>query len=153
MRVFRAGFSGTRRGMTAEQSATLRKVLRRLRTGCEVDFHHGDCVGADEQSHRIAGELGCKRIVHPPTNNALRAFCKGEETRGPKEYHARNRDIVEEGDDLLIACPFSATDETGGTWHAIHHARAKKVKINVINPDGTLTVEEFDEPERSELEE
>lgn len=130
------GFTGTRQGMTASQSWTFLWFLRRLvRIGDH--FHHGDCVGADQQAHEMARSLGLWIVLHPPEKAVLRAFCQGHQERPSQEYHARNRDIVSEASDWLIACP-AGRSEQGGTWYTIKHARQVGRSHVVIWPDGKM---------------
>jgi hypothetical protein len=127
------GFTGTRKGMTTPQRNTLRYMLT-IYTGSE--FHHGDCIGADNQAHGDAIQCGMRVVVHPPILDRLRAFCKGHETRDPKPYLVRNREIVGETD-LLIACPDVANEiERSGTWATVRFARSIKRPIWIILPDG-----------------
>src|SRR5215510_12812367 len=107
------GFSGTRRGMTGEQSRALRLSLVSL--GNAV-LHHGDAVGADAEAHEQAVPLGWSVIIHPPINDPWRARKKASEERVPKPYLVRNRDIVDETE-LLIAAPDDAVEHLqSSTW-------------------------------------
>lgn len=96
------GFTGTSSGMTPQQLATVRRLFSELRL---THLHHGDCVGADAQAHHLAREFSAYITVHPPSNDKLRAFCLGGEGRKPVGYLTRNRHIVTEGIDGLIATP------------------------------------------------
>ena len=103
----KVGFTGTRNGMTKEQSVSV------FRTLCEyhpTEVHHGDCVGADRDFHDIS--KGCKIwvVIHPPHKEDLRAFCVGDETKMERSYLARNRHIVDETE-ILIATPKSRSEE------------------------------------------
>ena len=57
------GFTGTRQGMTDDQKCALRKLLSEIaRNGSfPLLFHHGDCVGSDEEAHEIA--VGLDAVV------------------------------------------------------------------------------------------
>lgn len=59
-----------------EQRAALVQLLVGLQP---TELHHGDCVGADADAHRLAREhLTTTRIVvHPPDNPVKRASCHG----------------------------------------------------------------------------
>lgn len=76
------GFTGTQEGMTIGQARTLYRYLRNME--CE-ELHHGDCLGADEAAHYIARSLGCRVILHPPTNprNAPFAMPTNRENPSP----------------------------------------------------------------------
>lgn len=128
------GFTGTRNGMTDNQLEALRLLLS---TSGVEEVHHGDCVGSDAQFHRIATELGISVVIHPPTNSKLRAFCESTRYEPPKEYLARNRDIVS-ASDLLVAAPKEADEpEPGrgqGTWSTVRYARRFDRTLRVLWP-------------------
>lgn len=130
------GFTGTQKGMTNEQSVSVFKIL------CEyypIEVHHGDCVGADEDFHKIA--QGCKiyTIIHPPVIDDLRAFCKGNEHRPPKPFIERNHGIVDETE-VLIATPKERKEELrSGTWATIRYAYKIGRKILIVWPDGNVS--------------
>lgn len=130
------GFTGTRNGMTNVQMGTLDSLLRDMQP--EV-FHHGDCVGADAEAATITDLLGwgIRVVCHPPIDEKDRAFTRADETREPKTYFARNRDIVDECD-LLIGASFGPTEHSsGGTWYTIRYAQKVGKPVIVIWPDGT----------------
>src|SRR5262249_4912727 len=127
------GFRGTREGMTEDQKETLRQVLAEYRP---TEFHHGDYVGADAEAHGIVRQHfpGTLVVIHPPTNQAVRAFCQGDEQRPALGYLARNRDIIKTCD-MLVAAP-RAVDEPGrsGTWAVIRYARVRNVTLVLLEP-------------------
>lgn len=90
------GFTGTQRGMTPRQAA---EVERLMWQPDEDTFHHGLCVGADEDAHGIAVELTYRIIGHPPINDRKLMHTNifsCDELREPKDYLVRNHDIVDE---------------------------------------------------------
>ena len=138
----RIGFTGTQTGMTKKQRLKLVITLRRFSKGVKAtgfEFHHGDCVGADEQAHTIAKLEGGYIITHPPKDPKKRAFCKGaDEVRPRKDYLPRNRDIVNEGKDLLLAAPKEKSEpdsqRAGGTWYTIRYGRKVGRKVIILKP-------------------
>ena len=129
------GFTGTRRGMNDRQKEEFRRLLQR----CDprhVQLRHGDCVGADEDAHNIAEELGIPIIIHPPINPKFRAYCRSEHILPEKDYSPRNRDIVEAGE-FLVACP-RTQEETlrGGTWYTVRYARKIGKLVRILWPKG-----------------
>lgn len=136
----RLGFTGTRQGMTREQLATLRIVLRK-HAGWWLS--HGDCVGADEQLHHVAHGLGFDDDsiwIHPPEEDRLRAFCGAPPGRifRPRPYKIRNMEIA----DLcarLVAAPAEASEQRrGGTWFTVRYARHLGRPIKIILPNGRV---------------
>lgn len=143
------GFTGSQGGMTGDQAATLARTLDAY--GPEAELHHGDCVGADAEAHVIALRLGVAVVIHPPENESRRAFCEHAVViRGPLPYMQRNAAIVEAAD-VLLAAPSSHASrpaaQRSGTWATVRRARAQRVPVVMIWPDGTVTV---DDPHRKE---
>jgi hypothetical protein len=144
--------------MTTDQLAELRKRLSRGEGGTDwrmfSEFHHGDCVGADEQAHDMMRVLRARywplRVdihIHPPGDHRARAFCDAEmdyrelmsvRVWDEKDYLSRNRDIVD-NTDLLIACPNGYDFRShGGTSYTIRYALRKKKPVVIIWPDGKV---------------
>lgn len=131
------GFTGTRHGMTVAQQEVLLTLL--TNSPCQ-EFHHGDCIGADEQAHEIAKKLGLFIVIHPPLIAKWRANngqgCRGDESREPKSYIERNHDIVDETD-MLIAAPGGEQEELrSGTWSTVRYARKQNKPVFIIYPNG-----------------
>lgn len=133
-----AGFTGTQRGMTEAQWATLYNLLRE-RIGYGREWHEGDCIGADAQSVTLARLFRFRVICHPPTNSSKRAFVPADEYREPLPYLDRNKAIVCESREMF-ATPGEATEQLrSGTWSTIRYARSKGRPLYVILPDGRVT--------------
>ena len=137
----RIGFTGTQVGMTFDQKITLVSILRRLKPS---EFHHGDCIGSDEEAHELVRTLNnswglrCLIVIHPPDDDSKRALCAGDETREPKPYLERNHDIVADVD-LLIATPKSDAEQLrSGTWATVRHARKQSRMTCIILPNGDV---------------
>lgn len=132
------GFTGTRRGMHPRQQARVFSILHNLRSYIE-EFRHGDCIGADEQSHELAKILGFKVIIHPPTETTFRAFCQGAwEVVDPKDYLARDRDIVR-ASTLVIAAPRTKEEEKrSGTWYTARYAQKRRRGLLIVHHDGEV---------------
>lgn len=147
------GFTGTRVGMTSDQLEIISTILNFV---VVMEFHHGDCVGADQQADAIA----CTRYhdirikIHPPENPRYRAYCqkihfrKGlHEVLPEKPYLGRNSDIVD-ACDVLIAAPRTVGEELrSGTWATVRYARKIGKMIMLVYPDGTYKFENWKKPE------
>ena len=139
------GFTGTSHGMTQRQKATVSYLFNELPLHI---LHHGDCIGADEQAHRMAMKLSAHIVVHPPNDPKKRAFC-WRSSDSPeviisltKPYLARNRTIVENARDGIIAAPRSSQETIrSGTWYTVRYARKIKRRIWIVFPDGTFKEE------------
>jgi hypothetical protein len=146
----RLGFTGTRDGMTAAQAKAFRALLDKLRP---VEFHHGDCIGSDEDAHEIFHKwrrsespavTGIDPVihVHPPDNDSKRARVKlyeGDVLHEEQSYHVRNKAIVDAGT-LLVATPNSPAEQLkSGTWWTIRAAKKAGTKFKIIRPDGSIT--------------
>lgn len=132
------GFTGTREGMSHEQWLAVFDLLKPI-APFVTEFHHGDCVGADEEVHRIALDLDIQNIiVHPPTSTILRAYCQGHKTLKPKDYTERNHDIVNASEYILAAPNTKNRQPRGGTWQTIGFAEKAKNLWRVVFPDGIV---------------
>lgn len=127
------GFTGTQEGMTLLQKVLFEGVLARV---CPDEFHHGDCIGADAEAHALVRRNAprCRIVIHPPEDDAKRAFCEGDEVREPKPYLTRNRVIVACSDEL-VGAPKTAIEELrSGTWSTIRYARAARKHVYLLKP-------------------
>jgi hypothetical protein len=134
-RHLRIGFTGTQRGMTEAQRATLTTVL----TGrCATVFHHGDCIGADAQAHDVAAAMSCEIVIHPPIVEAKRAWKHGARILRPKSYLSRNKGIVRDTE-MLVAAPGEDFEQIrSGTWSTVRFARKLGRPVWVILPNGNV---------------
>jgi len=123
------GVTATRDGMSDEQKQDFHDFLIWEDVG---ELHHGDCVGGDADAHEIAMEVGgIYIVVHPPTDPKHRAFCEGHEIRPEKPYLERNKDIVDETEQLFAAPRDRHVEERrSGTWHTIRYARRHDKYVN-----------------------
>ena len=138
------GFTGTSKGMTQRQRATVRYLLGELQV---TELHHGDCVGADAEVHELGRELSLRVIVHPPSDSKHRAFC-GLNGRSlnyildPRPYLVRNRDIVAASIDGIIGAPKDFIQPKSlrrqGTWTTVGYARQAGRHLWLVFPDGTF---------------
>lgn len=129
------GFTGTRLGMTGDQSAMVLRLLNKTEAS---EGHHGDCVGADEQFHDLCNMAGVPVVIHPPENDKLRAYCENAfRTEQERPYLVRNRVIVDLCD-FLIAAPKEefepAVYRGSGTWATIRYARRIRRRFRIVWP-------------------
>jgi hypothetical protein len=117
----RVGFTGTSEGMSESQRNQLREWLS---THAPItEFHHGDCVGADHEAHQIAIAYDIDIYIHPPENASKRAWCGGAVHIYPtKPYLARNHDIVDLTDVLIVAPKTDTEELRSGTWATYRYA-------------------------------
>lgn len=135
---FKLGMTGSQTGVTALQERALGQLIIDLQEEFGlVEFHHGDCIGADAGGHDVAKRLGCKTVLHPPTTEAKRAFCEADEVRKPAPYLDRNHDIVDEAD-CMIALPDKHEVLRSGTWATVRYAKKHGKELVVVYPDGSL---------------
>ena len=130
----RIGFTGTQKGVTIYQKTNLIIALsnNKIENFHRVEFHHGDCIGADEEACGIAIQCGFFIIVHPPINERKRAFTEYDIMLPAKGYIARNHDIVNDTD-ILYACPDGPEKVRSGTWATIRYALKKKKKVVIFH--------------------
>lgn len=123
--------------MTKAQVVTFRRLVEDINP---TEFHHGDCVGADEKAHNIVRQVlaDCTIFIHPPKNSSKRAGCEGDFVFAVKEYLERNKDIVN-GTDRMIATPQEFEEQQrSGTWSTVRYAEKCGTIVYVILPDGLI---------------
>jgi hypothetical protein len=135
----KVGFTGTQQGMTMVQADTCAIVLSGLEP---VEFHHGDCVGADAQACEIVWRLPwcyegkIKVVSHPPDNDKKRAHTQAHVELPPLPYLERNQKIVD-ATEILVAAPAAMNEEgRSGTWATVRYARKKGKPVLLVLPDG-----------------
>jgi len=131
------GFTGTRRGLTKAQVIRLTCELHDFYQKARgAVFHHGDCVGADEEAAMIARNMGYLIHSHPPNSNTWRAYAEFDYEEEAKSYLERNHEIVNISD-RVIACPKQELEVVrSGTWATIRYATKRRVPLLVISPGG-----------------
>lgn len=142
------GFTGTRHGMTEAQASYVRTLLEKFRSDIfESRFHHGNCVGADDEALDIANELDYYTIAHPTNMPALQIpVFKSHESMNYRQPLARNRDIARVADVVIAAPKETAWPKSirgSGTWYTIEHCRKQNVKRRciIVWPDGMYQIE------------
>jgi hypothetical protein len=146
-------FTGTQDGMTIQQNGAILRILELYLSGRDdpkdVEVHHGDCVGADQEFHDIAHSLGCHTVSHPASKgdgywgwdskpHKKRAFCQVDEIKMPRPPLIRNKDMVDICDVLLATPKTKIEIMRSGTWATVRYAR-KKVKYHIIIwPNGSI---------------
>ena len=135
--MIKIGFTGTRHGMSEEQKSEFKKIIKSKE--CE-EFHHGMCIGSDEQAHQIAKDTKIKVVGHPPSFKKFMATTECDITKKPFDYLKRNKNIVDEAE-ILIATPDVKEKVRSGTWSTIRYARKKGKRIYIIHKNGRTTIE------------
>ncbi len=138
------GFTGSRKGMTLRQKAWFTEFVSDFD---EIEFHHGDCVGADEDGHNIVDSKSTVKattiVIHPPSDEKLRAYCIGDIYCPSKPYLDRNRDIVDETD-FLVAFPNgydgASKNGPGGTWYTIRYADSLDKRVIIVYGNAKVDV-------------
>jgi hypothetical protein len=135
----RIGITGTRSGMNEKQEGELRALLlleymRYYHEPHMLAFHHGDCIGVDVQAAIIARGLGFWTVSHPPIKTELRAFHRSDDVKIAKGYFARNRDIVDAADEIIVVPYQNSHQNNGGTWYTHDYAKKLGKLITIIWP-------------------
>jgi len=125
------GFTGSREGMSQNQKEQF--VLKMFELS-PLEFHHGDCDGADAQAHDIIREFfpHVRIIVHPPQSFQHRAMKAGDVMMPPDGYLARDYRIVDSTDYLVGAPKTDLEERRSGSWTTIRYARKKNKPHTVL---------------------
>lgn len=129
-----AGYTGTQQGMNKRQKRIFAEKIVQM---APTEFHHGDCIGGDEEAHYIVQEAlpKCRIIIHPPIYESKRAFCKGAHQILPaKDYLDRNHDIVNASTKMFVT-PYEDEEQLrSGTWATYRFARKTSKPFELILP-------------------
>lgn len=141
----RIGFTGTSQPVPEAQREALRRLLQDFeaaRGGGEVEFHHGGCIGADQEAHYLAVALGWRVEVHPGPNAPFQGSWEGSVVvHTPYPNLDRNRHIVQLTEHL-VACPRGFREELrSGTWATVRYARSLQRPVTLVWPDGRVELE------------
>lgn len=141
------GFTGTQRGMQPMQLASVKHLVEMYSPGI---FHHGCCIGADEEFNKLVDQPLNTIIRHPPDNDYKLAKCETKFatviTRDSAPYLTRNHDIVDEAN-IIIAAPAEFEEVLrSGTWSTLRYAKKHFFKpIFHVEPNGAVV--KFNVPE------
>lgn len=142
--LLNVGFTGTRQGMSAKQLLELVSHLADIKMdqyyGSGVlFFHHGDCVGADEQAWAVARGLGFFTHAYPGHNSfALLAKTEPNERKEAPQLNMKRNAAIVAASDIMFATPSSMTDRRGGTWATIALAIRAGKRPLIIDRDGNV---------------
>lgn len=137
------GFTGTRKGMTQQQFLTFQRVTE---SWYITEFHHGACVGADEQAvTAISNVIPSKCIfAHPPADGKLLsrvALGLSANVHEPMPYLQRDREIVRDSW-ILLSTPETFEEVLrSGTWTTMRYAKAARHPVFNIQPNGLIKVD------------
>lgn len=124
MKCFTVGVTGTQSGMTPEQKEKFKEFLywRNFWAGQTVDLIHGEAEGVDVEAAGIANDLGIRASV-PETKTG---------------HFARNREIVDRCDVLVVIPWEDEWQSEGGTWYTHDYAEKKGVDVVTIWPSAEV---------------
>jgi hypothetical protein len=128
------GFTGTREGMTESQKKAFTLHIQRMKVD---QFHHGMCVGADQEAEVIVRILHSSAPIHghPPKNKSnISRASRPDVVHKAAEYLVRNRHIVD-ACEIIFATPKTEYEILqSGTWSAVRYARKKNKMVRIIPP-------------------
>lgn len=130
------GFTGSRHGMTRAQELVVWRLLQELVDEGAIEFHHGGCVGSDEQGARAAQRMAYVVHDHPASDVDARWIA----TPTGRQHEAaltreRNRAIVD-ACDVLIAATRGDEIRRSGTWQTVRYARERGRAVVIVTPLG-----------------
>lgn len=139
MARFRIGFTGTQYGMTDRQKSNFEEIFswfEKTYGDRGLEFHQGQCVGADFDALSIVKSRGgVWTVSHPPIDKRMIHTLECDETRPDCTFIGRNHNIVD-GVDILLAAPRSRKEEQrSGTWATVRYARRVSRPIEMVWPN------------------
>jgi hypothetical protein len=130
-RAMKLGFTGTREGMTDKQRREFTQLIAQKQP---TEFHHGDCIGSDEQARNIVRDVApkCRIVVHPPAIIELRAWTRGDLILPARPYLVRKHDIVDAVDELVATLRSGMEEVCSGSWATVRYARKCQKPITIL---------------------
>jgi hypothetical protein len=143
------GFTGTRKGLTDVQTRWLWELFERLQVD---EAHHGACVGADLEFHKVALHHGVPIVVHPPVKTeflAVECIQRGVprvKIKSAKPYLHRDRDIAGACDGL-VATPWQDAEpplmDGSGTFYTVRYAQRLNKPVMICFANGRVEKREI----------
>lgn len=125
------GITGTQRGMTEYQRKVVKYLLKKYYDKGAY-FHHGDCIGVDVEAADFAKRIGYHVIAHPCILEEKRGFYEhNDEIRIPIQPLARNKNIVNYSEIMIVVPKEEKEILRSGTWATYRYLRAEK-KLHAI---------------------
>ena len=142
---FVVGFTGSKQGMTNFQEKTVDTLLAELKANGYKYARHGMCVGSDAIFNRLAKLRFYWTIGHPGVDAdgqvKHRSTCSVDQLTPEHPFLIRNRHIVDRSH-AMLATPGQNREVTrSGTWATIRYARARRIPLYLIYPDGHIAQE------------
>lgn len=135
---YKIGFTGTKEGMTELQKDNFREIFSwYLRDFLDdLEFHQGQCIGADEEALEIVQSFGgVWTVSHPPVDKARTHSLICDEVRPELPFLDRNHVIVDSVD-VLLAAPKTRKEELrSGVWATVRYARKVKRPLEMVWPN------------------
>jgi hypothetical protein len=105
-------------------------------------FHHGMCVGADDEAAEDAAELGYWTIAWPGAERPdLRHTRVSNDYRGVLPNLERNK-IIAQTVEVMTFTPKQETEVLrSGTWATVRYARAAGTTAYIVQPSGRIDKE------------
>lgn len=137
------GITAARCGTVVAQLDTLECTIRNYREVMN-EFHHGCCIGGDEEGVVAAYNEKYHIVGYPPLIRkyvSTIAESLSHVLLDPEEYLQRNKNIVDAVDLLIVAPDSFEPRARSGTWSTYRYAQRTEVPRLIIWPDGTVRAE------------
>lgn len=124
--------------MTFRQAHEFKSAVELLLPLGLSEFHHGDCIGADDEAATIVHFLApnVKIHAHPCTYTGMRANNPFTDIEHPVDTpFSRNRTIVKTCENMIGISWTEEESPKGGTWYTINYAKKLRRNLFIIFPD------------------
>lgn len=133
--------TGTRFGMTPAQRVRLYSFVDTYRDKI-TSFHHGLCRGVDVEARDIVSQALPKVPIHAhpgPDGDEWQGDALVKEVlHEGKGHFARNREMVELAEVVVVIPKEVERQEKGGTWYTHDYALKRGKRVVLITPEGVL---------------